>query len=104
VLDHGLNEPSHLVVADTPNLESLELKNRQMVKELELLADAVNDVIGLVSATIRTLFSLNGLAALRSHPLLQIFLRFRFYGLYKKLLQRYAQKFIESLKLKLGRI
>ena len=81
MLDHGLNEPSHLAVADSPDLNDFELNNRQMVEELELLADAVNDAIGLVSATIRTLFSLNGLAALRSYALLQIILQFRFYGL-----------------------
>jgi hypothetical protein len=104
VLNHGVNVASYLVVADTPNAESLELKNREISEAFELLADAVNDVIGLVSATIRMLFSLNRLAALWSHFLLLVFLRFHFYGFHKKLLQRYAQKFIESLKLKLGRI
>ena len=59
---------------------------------------------GLVLALIQTLFSLKGFAALGSYVLLQTLLGIRFYGRYKKLLQRHAQKFIESLKLKLDRI
>jgi hypothetical protein len=41
VLDHDLEEFSHLVIVDTPDLDSLELKNRQMVEDLQLLADFV---------------------------------------------------------------
>ncbi len=59
---------------------------------------------GLVFALIETLFSPRGLAALGTYLLLQILLGFRFYGGYKKLLQQYAQKFIESLKLESGMI
>lgn len=61
-------------------------------------------LLGWASTVIRTLFSPNGLAALGSYALLQVFLGFRFHGRYKKLLQRHAQKFIESLKLELGRV
>ena len=41
VLDHDREELSHLVIVDTPDLDSLELKNRQMVEDLQLLADVV---------------------------------------------------------------
>jgi hypothetical protein len=41
VLDHDREELSHLVIVDTPDLDSLELKNRQMVEDLQLLADLV---------------------------------------------------------------
>jgi hypothetical protein len=41
VLDHDLDELSHLVIVDTPDLDSLELQNRQMVEDLQLLADLV---------------------------------------------------------------
>jgi hypothetical protein len=41
VLDHDLDEFSHLVIVDTPDLDSLELENRQMVEDLRLLADFV---------------------------------------------------------------
>jgi hypothetical protein len=41
VLDHDLDDFSHLVIVDTPDLDSLELKNRQMVEDLQLLADLV---------------------------------------------------------------
>ncbi len=41
VLDHDREEFSHLVLVDTPDLDSLELKNRQMVEDLQLLADVV---------------------------------------------------------------
>jgi len=61
-------------------------------------------LVGLISALIQTVFSPKGFAALGSYLLLQALLGFRFYGRYKKLLQRHAQKFIESLKLKLDRI
>jgi len=42
VLDHDREELSHLVIVDTPDLDSLELRNRQMVEDLQLLADMVN--------------------------------------------------------------
>lgn len=41
VLDHDREELSHLVIVDTPDLDSLELKNRRMVEDLQLLADMV---------------------------------------------------------------
>lgn len=41
VLDHDQEELSHLAIVDTPDLDSLELKNRQMVEDLQLLADLV---------------------------------------------------------------
>jgi hypothetical protein len=53
----------------------------------------------MISSIIRNLFSPAGLAALGSFLLISTFLGFRFYARYKKLLQRRAQKFIESLKL-----
>jgi GTP-binding protein EngB required for normal cell division len=62
------------------------------------------NVIGLISASIQRLFSATGFAALGSYILLQVFLGVRFYRWYKKLLQQHAQRFIESVKLELGRI
>jgi hypothetical protein len=59
-------------------------------------------MIGLIPASIHGLFSTTGFAALGSYVLLQTFLGVRFYRRCKKLLQRHAQKFIESLKLELG--
>ncbi len=56
-------------------------------------------LVGLVSGLIQTLFSPKGLAALGSYLLLQIFLGFRFYRHHRKLLQRQAQKLVESLQL-----
>jgi hypothetical protein len=58
----------------------------------------------LILSIIRNLFSPTGLAALGSFLLINTFLGFRFYARYKKLLQRRAQKFIESLKLESGEI
>jgi GTP-binding protein EngB required for normal cell division len=60
------------------------------------------NIIGLIPVSIQRLFSPNGFAALGSYMLLQAFLGVRFYWRYKKLLQRHAQKFIESLKLESG--
>jgi hypothetical protein len=59
---------------------------------------------GLVSAGTQNLFSPNGLAALGSFMIINLFFGLRFYARAKKLLQRYSQKFIDSLKLELGRI
>jgi GTP-binding protein EngB required for normal cell division len=56
-------------------------------------------LVGLVTALIQTLFSPKGLAALGTYLLLQIFLGFRFYRHHRKLLQRQAQKLVESLQL-----
>ncbi len=41
LLEHDREELSHLIIVDTPDLDSLELKNRQMVEDLQLLADVV---------------------------------------------------------------
>lgn len=41
VVEHARNDLSHLVLVDTPDLDSLELRNRQMVEDLYLLADLV---------------------------------------------------------------
>lgn len=60
--------------------------------------------VDLVSHMTRTIFSPVGLAALGSFLLLQLFLGLRFYGRYKKSLQRRAQKFIDSLKFEVKRI
>jgi GTP-binding protein EngB required for normal cell division len=61
-------------------------------------------LLGLVLALPQTLFSPQGFGALGSYVLLQFLLGFRFYKRYKKLLQRHAQKIIESLMLELGRV
>jgi hypothetical protein len=61
-------------------------------------------LLGLVLALLQTLFSPQGFAALGSYFLLQVLLGFRFYKRYKKLLQRHAQKIIESLMLELDRV
>jgi len=59
---------------------------------------------GVLTAMIGNLFSPVGLAALGSYILLNLFFALRFYGRYKKLLQRHTQKFIESLKFELGKV
>ena len=41
VLDHEREERAHLVVVDTPDLDSLDVENRRIAEELALLADAV---------------------------------------------------------------
>ncbi len=41
VIPHEAQELSHLVIVDTPDLDSVELQNRQMVEDLLLLADVV---------------------------------------------------------------
>jgi len=63
-----------------------------------------SNLAGLVSSVIVTIFSPAGLAGLASYVVLNIFLGFRFYGRFKKSLQRRTQKFIESLKLELGKV
>jgi hypothetical protein len=60
--------------------------------------------IELGFSAISRLFSPFGLAALGSYILINLFLGFRFFNHYKKLLQRRSQKFIESLKMELGQI
>jgi len=59
---------------------------------------------GLLAAIVSNLFSPAGLAALGSYMLLSLFFALRFYGRHKKLLRRHTQKFIESLRLELGRV
>jgi GTPase Era involved in 16S rRNA processing len=58
----------------------------------------------LAATMIINIFSPPGLAGLVSYVVLNIFLGFRFYGRFKKSLQRRTQKFIESLKLELGKV
>jgi GTPase SAR1 family protein len=41
VLEHDRKELSHLALVDTPDLDSLEVRNRLMVEDLYLLADVV---------------------------------------------------------------
>jgi energy-coupling factor transporter ATP-binding protein EcfA2 len=41
VLEHGREDFSHLILADTPDLDSVELPNRQVAEDLYHLADAV---------------------------------------------------------------
>jgi energy-coupling factor transporter ATP-binding protein EcfA2 len=41
ILVHGRSEFSHLVLADTPDLDSVEIRNRQTANDLFLLSDAV---------------------------------------------------------------
>jgi energy-coupling factor transporter ATP-binding protein EcfA2 len=41
ILVHGRNDFSHLVLADTPDLDSVEIRNRQTANDLFLLSDAV---------------------------------------------------------------
>lgn len=60
--------------------------------------------VNLVAGMAETIFGPVGLAALGSFLLLQFFLAFRFYGHYKKSLQRRAQKFIDSLKSEVQRL
>jgi hypothetical protein len=53
-------------------------------------------------AGVYNLFSPNGLAALGSYTVLQVFFAFQFLSRHKKLLQRQNQKFIDSLTEELG--
>jgi GTPase SAR1 family protein len=41
VLEHGREDFSHLILADTPDLDSVELLNRRVAEDLYYLADAV---------------------------------------------------------------
>lgn len=41
ILEHSRREFSHLALADTPDLDSIEIKNRQFAEDLYLLSDAV---------------------------------------------------------------
>jgi GTPase SAR1 family protein len=41
ILEHGRSEFSHLVLADTPDLDSIQSDNRQIAEDLFLLSDAV---------------------------------------------------------------
>jgi hypothetical protein len=53
---------------------------------------------------VHTLFSTKGLAALASYALLNLFLGFRFYRRYRKLLLRAGKKALGGLKITLGGI
>ncbi|MGE5842510.1 MAG: hypothetical protein ACM335_09550, partial [Deltaproteobacteria bacterium] len=41
ILEHSRSELSHLVLADTPDLDSIEIENRRIAEDLFLLSDAV---------------------------------------------------------------
>lgn len=41
VVEHAREEISHLALADTPDLDSLEIRNRQMAEDLYLLSDVI---------------------------------------------------------------
>jgi GTPase SAR1 family protein len=41
ILEHTRNELSHLALVDTPDLDSVEIENRQIAEDLFLLSDAV---------------------------------------------------------------
>jgi GTPase SAR1 family protein len=41
ILDHARSELSHLILADTPDLDSVEIDNRQVAEDFFLLSDAV---------------------------------------------------------------
>ena len=41
IMEHGRSEFSHLVLADTPDLDSVEIDNRRIAEDLFLLSDAV---------------------------------------------------------------
>jgi energy-coupling factor transporter ATP-binding protein EcfA2 len=41
ILEHARSEFSHIVLADTPDLDSVEMDNRQVAEDLFLLSDAV---------------------------------------------------------------
>lgn len=69
-----------------------------------LVSPSWSGFLSLMSGIVNSLFSPAGLAALGSYILLNLFFAFRFYGRYKKLLQRHTQKFIESLKLELRKV
>ena len=72
---------------------------------LEFLNDpGAGKALQLLVTMIHTLFSPEGLAALGSYALLNLFLGFRFYRRYRGLLRKAAQKTLEALKLALSRI
>jgi len=41
VVEHAREDISHLVLADTPDLDSLEIRNRRMAEDLYLLSDII---------------------------------------------------------------
>jgi hypothetical protein len=61
-------------------------------------------LFAMVLAAAYNLFSPNGLAALGSYTVLQVFFAFQFLSRHKKLLQRQNQKFIDSLTEELGKM
>jgi hypothetical protein len=64
----------------------------------EVLADpGPRSVLGLFLSAIHTVFSGQGIAALASYALLNLFVAFRFYGRYRRLLHKRIEKTIEAL-------
>jgi GTP-binding protein EngB required for normal cell division len=62
------------------------------------------NLVGLILAAVNTLFSMKGLAALGSYALLNLFCGFFFYGRYKRMTRRAAQKTIQLLKQTLEKV
>jgi hypothetical protein len=62
------------------------------------------NIMRLLLAAVNTLFSTKGLVALGSYALFNLFFGFCFYGRYKKLTRRAAEKTIELLKGALGKV
>jgi len=72
---------------------------------LEFLRDpGAGKALQLFITMIHTIFSASGLAALGSYALLNLFLGFRFYRRYRRLLQRASRKTLEALRLALSGI
>lgn len=70
---------------------------------LALIADpGASKALQLIITMIHAVFSTKGLAALGSYALLNLFLGFRFYRRYRKLLLRVGEKGLASLKIALG--
>ena len=81
----------------------LALSGEAVWKQL-LVEPDWSDLLYVALAAVYTLFSPTGLAALGTYILLNLFLGFRFYGRYKKLLQHRTQRVIESCKTQMSRI
>jgi hypothetical protein len=64
----------------------------------------ITSVFHLLLASIHTLFSAKGLAALGSYALLNIFFATHFFHRYKKLMRRMTEKIAASLKVELGKV
>lgn len=71
---------------------------------LEFLGDpGPRKALQLLIPMVHTVFSSRGLAALGSYAILNLFLGFRFYRRYQRLLQKTSEKTLEALRLALSR-